>query len=401
MNMFRKENESFPEYQYRLYEEREILGLDNQQVADLLNHEKGTDFDESKFRKEYQILKNVWEPMLRTQEEATVSEEFLEALNKEQMKMNEKNRALTKMLQDQRREYRKLLDYNGRFEHLANEVLKNVQALPKKPQHPTLQFDYNNDKELIVLMSDWHLGTVYDGRFGKYDVETAKHRIRYYLAEVLKEIENGKHQTVHLAHLGDGIGGNIHVSSRVASSEDAIQQLMILCELLSEFVSQVADKVPNVHTYFTVGNHGRVISKKNAVRSNEENFEKLIPWHLKARLANYSNISFHEDLDGIVEANILGQSVIFAHGDLDSQVNGADKLSQMLSYVPQWIFLGHTHHSFEKSFGVTTVVVNPSAIGHDAYSASGRFGGAAGQKMITFEKSKHGVNHSVKLINFN
>ncbi|MBC8715148.1 hypothetical protein FXW04_06220 [Staphylococcus pseudintermedius] len=71
MNMFRKEGESFAEYQYRLYEDREDLGLSNQQIADLLNHENNTEYDESKYRKEYQIFKNVWEPMFKEQHTAS------------------------------------------------------------------------------------------------------------------------------------------------------------------------------------------------------------------------------------------------------------------------------------------------------------------------------------------
>ncbi|EGQ1746949.1 TPA: hypothetical protein I1827_000860 [Staphylococcus pseudintermedius] len=402
MNMFRKEGESFAEYQYRLYEDREDLGLSNQQIADLLNHENNTEYDESKYRKEYQIFKNVWEPMFKEQHTASLPNEYLEELTKEQLKMNEKNRAITKMLQDQRREYRKLLDFSGRFEHIKDEIFSNISALPTIPTPPTFPTVEEQDKELIVLMSDWHIGAEYDGRFGKYNVKIAKERVRYYLSEVLNEIKIHGHNKVHLAHLGDGIGGNIHISSRVAASEDAVQQLMILCELLTEFVSEVAKVVPDVSVYSVVGNHGRLIPQKDAVRSHEENFEKLIIWHLQARLANYKNITFHEDRDGLVEANVLGESVVFAHGDLDKIANGSDKLAQMLSYVPQWIFIGHVHHSFEKNFGITTVIVNPSGIGHDSYSASGRFGGRAGQKMVTFEKSKlGGINHSVKLINFN
>ncbi|MBC8715149.1 hypothetical protein FXW04_06225 [Staphylococcus pseudintermedius] len=141
-------------------------------------------------------------------------------------------------------------------------------------------------------MSDWHIGAEYDGRFGKYNIKIAKERVRYYLSEVLNEIKIHGHSKVHLAHLGDGIGGNIHISSRVAASEDAVQQLMILCELLTEFVSEVAKVVPDVSVYSVVGNHGRLIPQKDAVRSHEENFEKLIIWHLQARLANYKNITF-------------------------------------------------------------------------------------------------------------
>lgn len=402
MNMFRKEGESLAEYQYRLYEDKQELGLSNQQIADLLNREHGTDYDESKFRKEYQAFKNIWESMFKKQHTASLPNEFLEELTKEQLKMNEKNRAITKMLQDQRREYRKSLDFSARFEHIKDEIFENIVALPHEPNFPTPVDVKDQDKELIVLMSDWHIGTEYSGRFGEYNIEIAKERVRYYLAEVLNEIKIHGHKKVHLAHLGDGIGGNIHISSRVAASEDAVQQLMILCELLTEFVSEVAKVVPDVSVYSVVGNHGRLIPQKDAVRSHEENFEKLINWHLQARLANYKNITFHEDRDGLIEAEVLGESVVFAHGDLDRVANGSDKLAQMLSYVPQWIFIGHVHHSFEKNFGVTTVIVNPSGIGQDSYSASGRFGGRAGQKMVTFEKSKLGkINHSVKLINFN
>lgn len=402
VSITRKADETFADYQYRLYENRDDYGLTNQHIADLLNAENKTDYDESKFRKEYQILKNVWEPLINSKKQATLPEEFAEEFAREQLKMNEKNRAITKMLQDQRREYRKLLDFSGRFEHIKNEIFENIHSLPFNPifkQNTDLTPE--DDKELIVLMSDWHLGTVVNSRFNKFNVDICKERIDYYLNKTLREIKNNNHHTVHLGALGDFVAGIIHISSRTQAEEDIVKQIFTVTEKIAEFVLQVAEITPNVNYYSVIGNHGRVIPNKSEVTSHEENFEKMILWHLQARLQNATNITFHEDRDGIVEADIMGEKVIFAHGDIDRQVNGADKLTQMLGYVPTYIFLGHTHHNFEKSFGITTVIVNPSLIGGDNYSIGGRFGGRAGQKLVTFEKSSYGIDHTVKLVNLN
>lgn len=398
----RQPDELLSEYHFGLYENKDELGLSNQAIADLLNKEYGTDYDESKFRKEYQAYKNVWQEMVDKQKVATTPHEFAEEMAQEQLKFNEKNRALIKMLQDQRREYRKLLDFSGRFEHIKNEIFENIHSLSFNPT-----FKQNNDltpeddKELIVLMSDWHLGTVVNSRFNKFNVDICKERIDYYLNKTLREIKNNNHHTVHLGALGDFVAGIIHISSRTQAEEDIVKQIFTVTEKIAEFVLQVAEITPNVNYYSVIGNHGRVIPNKSEVTSHEENFEKMILWHLQARLQNATNITFHEDRDGIVEADIMGEKVIFAHGDIDRQVNGADKLTQMLGYVPTYIFLGHTHHNFEKSFGITTVIVNPSLIGGDNYSIGGRFGGRAGQKLVTFEKSSYGIDHIVKLVNLN
>ena len=45
--------ETFDEYQIRLFENKNKYGLTCQQIADLLNHESGNDFDESKYRKSF------------------------------------------------------------------------------------------------------------------------------------------------------------------------------------------------------------------------------------------------------------------------------------------------------------------------------------------------------------
>ncbi len=396
----RKPDEKLSEYQYRLYENRNELGLSNQAIADLLNAEHGTNYDESKFRKEYQAYKNVWEELVEEKRQANLPEDFAEEMAREQLKFNEKNRALTKMLQDQRREYRKLLDYSGRFEHIKSEIFEVVHALEFNPNFIVEPNELNDEKELIVLMSDWHLGTVVNSSRNSVNTEVIKERVHYYLKETLKEITQNKHQKVILAGMGDFIAGLIHVSSRVQAEEDTIKQVMIASELIAEFIANVASITPNVTYLNIVGNHGRTSPQKDAA-TQEDNFEKMILWYAQARLSNFENITYLEDEDGLVELNILGDKAIFGHGDNDRQASASDKLAQMLGYVPNWVFLGHTHHDYSKSHGTSTVIVNPSLIGGDKYSISGRFGIGAAQKLVTLEKTKFGVVHTVKTIKLN
>ena len=399
-SILRGTQESLPEYHFRLYETKSEHGMSNQAIADLLNKEYGTDYDESKFRKEYQAYTRVWKDMIESKQLSSIPEEFAEEMAKEQLKFNEKNRALTKMLQDQRREYRKLLDYSGRFEHIKNEIFEVVHALEFNPNFVIEPNELDNEKELIVLMSDWHLGTVVNSSRNSVNTEVLKDRVHYYLKETLKEIKQNKHQKVILAGMGDFIAGLIHVSSRVQAEEDTIRQVMIASELISEFIANVASITPNVTYLNIVGNHGRTSPQKDAA-TQEDNFEKMILWYAQARLSNFDNITYLEDEDGLVELDILGDKAIFGHGDNDRQASASDKLAQMLGYVPNWVFLGHTHHDYSKSHGTSTVIVNPSLIGGDKYSISGRFGIGAAQKLVTLEKTKFGVVHTVKTIKLN
>src|SRR5699024_8210008 len=320
----------------------------------------------------------------------------------------------------------------------------------------------------MVVLSDWHLGAEHNGRFNKFNSDVARYRINKVKQKTYDKVKKEEIQTLHIANLGDMVHGIIHVSTKIQSEEDVIQQVITASEYLKDFIgtflqegiyvkyynvignhgrvtpskNDVYDKVKKeeiqtlhianlgdmvhgiihvstkiqseedviqqvitaseylkdfigtflqegiyVKYYNVIGNHGRVTPSKNDVAGIEENFEKLILTILDTAFSQYLNYESIGCQDGLIETEIVGKKFILTHGNFDKNTNAAHRLPQLLGYVPDYIISGHIHHDTSKDFGRTMHIVNPSLIGADDYATSGRFGGRAGQKIITFDEN--------------
>jgi hypothetical protein len=215
------------------------------------------------------------------------------------------------------------------------------------------------------------------------------------VSQIIKYGMKNDISTLHIAQLGDLISGAIHVSTRVQSNEDLIEQIKYVSEVLAEVISTLANAFPTIKYYNVIGNHGRA-GHKNDV-GIKENFEYLIPWYLESRLREFTNVEIITDTDGYITAPVLNEQFVFVHGNYDRVEQCVTRLPQLLGYVPDYIAGGHIHHNYEKEYGKTTVVVNGSLIGADDYSTSGRFGGSPSQKFMVFNDNGLECTYIIRL----
>lgn len=381
LEFMRHKDEHMTEYLIRLYENREKYNLSNQDVADLLNKEEGTEYDESKWRKEYQAWEN------RFAEYVARNFENAESYNKSILDKYELLRIESEKekirYRDQKREYNKLIRNAGRWEHLVDTLTEGIQLF-NPPQDIMAPTKNSGDKELLILLNDIHLGMIIDNRFNKYNSEIAQERLNKVKQKVYNTVIKEDIQKLSIANLGDAIHGTIHISAKLQSEEDAIQQIIKVSEMLTSFVKSFLDMGIEVNYFNVKGNHGR-LSKKGEEVSSEENFEALILTILDASLGAYPNYHSEGCRDGFIEVTIGKQKVILTHGNFDSHATSAQRLPQLLGYLPNLICSGHVHHMLQKDFGTTLIEVSPSLSGLDEYATAGRYAGKAGQKMILFE----------------
>ncbi|MET3505595.1 hypothetical protein [Halalkalibacter oceani] len=376
--------ESFNEYHIRLYDNLDEYGINSHKAAELLNKELGSSYSESKWRKDHASY-HKWRDFIISQ---NYDEDILakyESIRIESEKEKIRN-------QDQKREFRKMIRHEARFEKIKEDITKAVSSLtlhkPLEFHSPAPSF---SQKEGLLLLSDWHFGMDVENRFNKFNKDIFLRRIE---KVTTKAIEYGKlHniKTMHVAQLGDLFAGLLHVSTRVQSNEDIVNQLTYVAEVLAQVLTRFCSEFPNVKLYNVIGNHGRVIANKNDV-GIKENFEYLIPWFLEARLSSISNIEIIKDSDGLIEADIMGEKVLFVHGNYDTVANSAKAIPQMLGYTPSHLFMGHIHHNVEKEHGLMTVTVNGSLIGVDDHAVQKRLFSKPSQKFIVFDEDEGAEN---------
>jgi DNA repair exonuclease SbcCD nuclease subunit len=180
------------------------------------------------------------------------------------------------------------------------------------------------------------------------------------------------------------LAGSIHVSTRVQSNEDVIEQTKYVSEVLAEVISTLANHFSQIKYYNVIGNHGRTGNKHDV--GIKENYEYLIPWFLEARLREFDNVEIITDQDGYVTTKIFNDDIVLVHGNYDRVDQCVTRLPQVLGYVPDYIMGGHVHHNYEKEYGKTTVIVNGSLIGADDYAMQGRYGAKPSQKFMVFDE---------------
>ena len=377
----KRKEESITSYWIRLYKNRQAYGLTFQECGDLMNEVTGSEWNEAKWRREMEGFLKVSEYLQQENPTGITSNELQEIQDEKLELQKEKLK-----FRDQKREFNNKLRRMARLEHLE-DYLKEVTEELDPVSLPVEEQQENNGSEAMVVLSDWHLGADFDGRFNKFNSDVARYRINKVKQKTYDKVKKEEIQTLHIANLGDMVHGIIHVSTKIQSEEDVIQQVITASEYLKDFIGTFLQEGIYVKYYNVIGNHGRVTPSKNDVAGIEENFEKLILTILDTAFSQYLNYESIGCQDGLIETEIVGKKLILTHGNFDKNTNAAHRLPQLLGYVPDYIISGHIHHDTSKDFGRTMHIVNPSLIGADDYATSGRFGGRAGQKIITFDEN--------------
>ncbi|MBM7598109.1 hypothetical protein JOC34_000466 [Virgibacillus halotolerans] len=379
--LHKRDGESVDDYHIRLFENKDDYDIDKYTITNLLNEAAGTNYDESKWRKDYSLYIRWKDYILQNsldQERLALYEESRIEQEKEKIRK-----------QDQKREYQKMLRNSARFENIQIDVRESIFELEKvKPLHPHEKYKIhvNDEKHGLALFSDWHFGSEVDNNHNKYNKEIFDLRVRELVDKIIRHGTTNNISTLHIAQLGDLINGLIHVSARVQANETLVGQIQHASERLAEVINKLASVFPKIVYYNVIGNHARTSPNKSDVGLSE-NFEYLVPWFLEARLSHLDNVEMIVDKDGYVEANIFDSKMVFVHGNFDQADKAVTRLPQLLGYVPDFIVGGHVHHNYMKEYGKTTTLVNGSLIGLDDYATQGRFGGSPSQKFIVFDEN--------------
>ena len=399
----RGENESLINYFNRITRDRKELDLSYEQWQELLIGENK--YSSENCRKAYYIISPLLEILSEDEKNRIVegieSKEELERLikaNKEALLENEKMKI---QYQDQRREYRKYVRESGRFDHLVSELTKSVKVLNKeKPLFNThkqkIRILENN--EAVLMTSDWHIGANFKNYFAEYSIDIAKKRIKELTEKTVEYCLANNVSTLHVELLGDSLDGSIHTSARIESEEDVISELMIYCEVLSEMINELSIFIPYIKVHSVIGNHTRITpNKKESI--TKENFERLVPFYLKARLTAIDNVEItNSSIDDTIDVyEVKGQTIFCVHGDLDSPQNAVSKLSAMLKVFPDEVHMGHYHKHFEMDNYDMETVVNGSLKGTDNYAKEKRLSGSPMQKLMIYNEEGKLCTYKIKL----
>ena len=369
----RFERETDAELIFRICNDKEQIGS-WQNVADVINELTGNDYGESTYRKKYQAFKKMLDA---NQSKFVDSDAQLKEIEVQKRELERKKI----QFRDERNAWQKQNYADARVEEKLDKLELELTSLGRTNFDEHSNFLIDSDNDMLIILSDLHIGQTFDSIFGKYNTEIAKDRLNQLLNEVvsIRDLNNSKNCYVSLQ--GDLISGNIHKSIQVSNRENVIEQIKIATELISSFCYELSLHFETVFMSNVSGNHTRMDRKDDAI--HDERLDDIISWAVELSLKHIDNFHvLHRNIDtGISDISIRGKSYIAVHGDYDGfNKSGVQNLCLALGFVPYAITYGHLHVcSVDETNGVKMIRGGSLAGCGDSYTIEKRLTGKPSQ----------------------
>lgn len=386
----RFENESIDELIYRICQDKEKIGT-WQDVANIINELTGDDYGESTYRKKYQSFQKM---LSANQSKFADSESQLREIE-DQIRELERMKI---QFRDERRSWNKQNYENSRFDEVMNLLIERMDNFAKTDftSHSAPLID--GEKNMIVCLSDLHIGQCFLSYFGEFNSDIAKERLQKYMNEILNIARDNHVKKAYVFMLGDNISNSLHKTIEVSNKENVIDQLKLSIEYISSFCYELTKHFEHVYLASASGNHSRLQAKDLAQHS--ERLDAFIAWDVCRTLQYVDN--FHSLLhrsidDGIADVNIDGKTYLLIHGDYDTPTkSGYLNLSNAVGFFPDYICCGHRHFCFysqESKF----IQSGSLASSGDDYCVEKRLSGKASQMVCIVDKTGVKSVHPVML----
>ena len=355
-------------------------------IANLVNLYYRNDESEyrtsSAYRKPYEQAKKFYESGVFNK---FSEDEYINKLNDSK---REAEREKVK-LRDERRAWSKQNYADARAEDMLDKLSDSLVSIGNVnfPNHNVNYFTSDND--MIVLLSDLHIGATFDNRFGKFDTDVAYSRMSEFLAKTIELQKIHNSENCYVLSLGDQISGIIHKTIQVTNRENVVEQVKIATELIASFCYALTKHFNNVNLISVSGNHTRLTpNKDNAM--HDDRLDDLISWAVGLSLYNVENFHVVEnDIDtSIATFDIRGKTYVATHGDYDGFNKGdTQKLVSMIREFPEAWFSGHMHTIAVDEVNEIKMVRGGSIAGSgDDYTIEKRLSGKPSQLVCVVDK---------------
>lgn len=386
IDLKRKNGENEEQFIWRLGQAKDsgLLNMDWNELAGVINREFRA--DESEYRTEAAYRKSY------SQAKRFFGAGVFDCGEKHSDELLNQKRELERLkiqLRDERSAWQKQNYIQARVEAKLDLLEKELLLQGRVNFNPHDQVNVSSDNDMLIILSDFHIGQTFNSFWGEYNTDIAKKRLAQLLGEVIAIQKTHNSEKCYVSLQGDLLSGNIHKTIQVTNRENVIEQIKIASELISSFCYELSKYFNTVFMSSVSGNHSRIDKKEEAL--HDERLDDLIAWGVELSLKHIENFHvLNRKLDnGIADMNIRGKTYIAVHGDYDRyDKSGVANLCTYLGFVPYAVLFGHLHTcAFDENNGVKMIRGGSLAGSGDNHTIERRLSGRPSQ-MVCICNSK-------------
>ena len=347
--------------------------------------------DESAYRKAVKYARDFYEAGVFGENEDV----YYEKLQSEKREIER----LKIKFRDERTAWQKQNYIDARVEEKLDLLEKQLLSQGK------INFDIHNnvnissDNDMLIILSDFHIGQCFRSIWGEYNTDIAKKRLNQLLNEVIAIQKMHNSENCYVSLQGDMISGNIHKTVQVTNRENVIEQIKIASELISSFCYEISKVFNKVYMSSVVGNHSRMDRKEDSL--HDERLDDIISWGVELSLKHIDNFYIlNRNLDsGIATMDIRDRVYVSVHGDYDRYTNsGVSNLCMHLGFIPYAITYGHLHTcAIDETNGVKMIRGGSLAGSGDNYTIEKRLSGKPSQMVCICNKKGVACYYPIEL----
>lgn len=367
-----------------------------QDVANIMNkafRESDTEYrTESSYRKKWAVVKEFVEAGI-----------FSKANEDSDLKNRQRELEQLKIFyQDERREWQTQNRESVRLKETLNILGEKMTQIGRSefPDTAVKHVREVGGNDIVVLLSDFHIGENFSNFYGQYDSEIAKNRLIQLAAEVERIQRYNNSENCYVFFLGDMLSGAFRPSIRVTNKENVIEQIKIATNLIANFCYEMSSLFNSVKFASVAGNHSRLFLNKDET-IQDERLDDIVSWAVGLSLSAVSNFKMLDaNIDNsLAVTNIRGRSFALVHGDNDSfSKDGALKIMNVLGFKPYAICCGHKHvPAFQDMDGIKMVQSGSLCGSGDNFCRQKRLKSAPSQMVMLVDDEGIKSLHPVEL----
>lgn len=231
---------------------------------------------------------------------------------------------------------------------LFDDISESIEHVTFDSQFKSLKPLKKTVNQMIVPMSDWHIGLETE----EFNYEVAKSRVSEYARAVVHYADKFDINTVHVAGLGDLLNGSYMRANQLAENEFSFsEQIVKATELVFLFIQDLSTELNVIYMGSIIGNHSRMSSgaRDNAQEgdSGENVLDHVIKSYIELSKNKRITVDNKKSDNREMSFSINGLNFKAVHGD-NLRKNETDKVQKFISSDEVFydaLLYGHYHHA--------------------------------------------------------
>lgn len=399
----RQPNETPKAYRIRLYKNKKLYDLSNDEIGLLCNQAFGVEWDESTHRKK---TKSYLDGYNDAKEELGSENHQLQNMIEENKRLKHEAQKELVKVQTEKLELARWRREEARDDLFEDKVIESIKKHNNTSNPPNNIPLTHNKRNGLLIMADCHFGKEYkifglfDEVINEYSPEIFYSRMEQIYNETIEQIEKEGLSTLYIFNLGDSVEGFIRNSQLWTLRWGVIDSATIFGNYMGDWLRKLSEKV-NIIYHQTDGNHDelRLLDGKKGQHLCES-AGKIIKNCIKLKNENNPNFIYKENKTGLILENISGFNILGAHGEIKDLTSAIKNYSDIYNIKISYLCTGHKHHSNYVNCGVRKGCIGVgSIVGLDDYSVSIGKSADATASFIVFEEGKGKVDEHTYVLN--